>query len=178
MRGTTSCKVYYKTVRFLRITSTRYLRSIECSSSRRAEVERHEYGAIFNYVMTMGNKISTIEPRTISYISVVKDPAGEAGFGIDLVSEEPTENDHTEKSANNKSRLAVRHSEDTVAQGGVVSPGNTSYTMDINQLPFPTIICDTDFQISVVNSSMNEFTGLPATAIPVKLFWSLFRKII
>jgi PAS domain S-box-containing protein len=124
----------------------------------------------------MGNKISTNEPRTISYISVVKDPTGETGFGIDLASEELSENDLTEKLVKNKSRLAVRHNEDTVAQVGVVSQGNTSYTMDINQLPFPTIVCDTNFQIIVVNSSLHEFTELPATTYIGKSFLEFVQE--
>jgi PAS domain S-box-containing protein len=123
----------------------------------------------------MGNKISTNEPRTISYISLIKDPVREAGFDF-LLQSGSTPEDNTGNTESNKSRLALRQHEDTVAHSGVVSQEISSHTMDINQLPFPTLICDAGYQIMATNSSLQELTGLTEAAYAGKNFFEFIQE--
>jgi PAS domain S-box-containing protein len=61
-----------------------------------------------------------------------------------------------------QSRVAVRQKVDVINQKLTSLQIPTSYTMEINQLPFPTLICDTSNTIIEANSNFCELTGFSA----------------
>lgn len=110
----------------------------------------------------MGSKISTDGPRRNSFISIDRDPAGDTSLKVSLLSD-ITQAEVSENLEISKGRVGVRQKENGMAHSSAVLQESFSNTMDINLLPFPTIICDTENQIVAVNSSFYELTGLSET---------------